>query len=224
MILTPSPHLADLIFDEATHTYTYQGREIPSVTRIIREVGMSSFGNPTGTTRPMQIGKWIHEMLRLDLSNKLDESTLSPIMKMILNDVRAWAKRIDLKSLVLETPLVHSLYRFSGTPDLIGLAEEKLTIFDWKWGEPRPSDLVQLAGYWLLALNCYEDLPRPGQIMPVYLKALSRGQDPKAIHGQDFIESISMFSSAQMIYRWKEKHRMLTVSRTDEHEEMEEIT
>jgi hypothetical protein len=60
----------------------------------------------------------------------------------------AWAKNFQVEIIAQEILLVSELYKYGGTPDAIGLIDNKFTLLDWKTSNAVYSDyLIQLAAY-----------------------------------------------------------------------------
>lgn len=211
--LVPRPHVSALRFDKEAHRYTVLGIPRPSVTRIIAAAGMSPFGSsePAITSPKMQIGKWMHTMLFLHFTGKLDEATLSPAMRLVLDQTKVWFTDNGLEPLVAEVPLVHSLYWYAGTPDLVArsLTVNEIVVIDWKWGVKKACDVIQLGGYVELVRNCY-DLGNTNIIaISGHLKDILAGKHVKAMSGKDLANATGIFLAANACYRWRAAHGRL---------------
>ncbi len=71
-----------------------------------------------------------------------------------------WARPRNVKSILVETPMVSEKYRFGGTPDVYGEMDDKLTLLDFKTGSGIYDDqFLQVAAYsQLLTENGYPHL------------------------------------------------------------------
>ena len=67
-----------LKFDEATHTYTLDGKVLPSVTQILKPLYDFSGITPEVLERKRQIGTAVHKAIELDLLDDLDSASLAP--------------------------------------------------------------------------------------------------------------------------------------------------
>jgi hypothetical protein len=207
--LTLKPHVAELSFEKEGHVYRRGGTVLPSVTGIIREARMTPFWNSEPGLRA-QVGTWIHDMLHMYWKGTLDEGGLSDAMRLILDSVKEWAKRVGLVVLDHERPLFHSLYLYAGTPDLVGIVRGELAVVDYKWGDPRPADIVQLGGYASLVQNCYEEVGTKKIVgQPLYLKGFSSEIDKAKITGRTMEEAQAVFLAAHSCYRFRLKHGMV---------------
>lgn len=141
---------ADLAFDEATHTYTWRGTPVPSVTTILRAVGLIDFSRvPTATLdAAMQRGRCVHEAIDADMRGDLWPSDVSEDEAGRIHAARAWLKDSGFQPTIAEARLYHPTYQYAGTCDLAGFLHGTPTVVDWKTG--RASDAVadlQLAAY-----------------------------------------------------------------------------
>jgi hypothetical protein len=72
---------------------------------------------------------------------------------------KEWAKRVSLRIVATEIPLVHSVLRYGGTLDAIGIVEGRLDLLDWKSGNRTyPEHLIQQAAYRELLRDAREQL------------------------------------------------------------------
>jgi hypothetical protein len=79
------------------------------------------------------------------------------------NAYLSWASMTKLEIVEQEFPLVSEQHQFGGTPDAIGLVNEKLSLVDWKTSNGVYQDyLLQLAAYDLLIKECRPDLVLTG--------------------------------------------------------------
>lgn len=221
MTLPLTDHAKKVVFDRVAHRYTIDGRPLSSVTRILREQGMSPFGTgePSVVTTKMQIGTWLHNMLCLHFLDRLNENSISPAMLEVLEAVKGWVKEQSLIPLAVEVPLAHSLYWYAGTPDLVAMKDDKVVVIDWKWGVPKPMDILQLGGYVELACNCYQFNQKQMVAAPVYLKDLLVGRNVRKIHGVDLHNAVGTFLAANACHRWRIANGMLPVEGPAEEED-----
>ena len=67
-----------LKFDEATHTYTLDGKVLPSVTTVLKPLYSFDGIPPEVVERKRQIGKAVHKAIELDLADDLNAASLAP--------------------------------------------------------------------------------------------------------------------------------------------------
>ena len=144
----------EFIFDESTHTYTLDGKVLPSVTEI---VGMIDFGslrklNPAVLEHAALRGTLVHEYCEaIDNGYAPDEleveTELSGYVKAYLDFLRDYGPKWEL----VEQPM-HEADRYAGTVDRYGTIDGKPCVVDIKTTESadkhtRLKWAVQLAGY-----------------------------------------------------------------------------
>lgn len=134
-------------FDEKTHTYTVDGRVVPSVTQVLKSAGLVD-------------DRWFNEGARdrgrivavaIELHSKGELGTVPDGYQ---GYVDAWKKFLAETGFVpssVEQPICHEHYGYAGTPDSIGrFRDGALTIVDVKTGADASHYALQTAGYGLM--------------------------------------------------------------------------
>lgn len=137
-----------LIFDEATHTYLLGDAALPSVTGIIKDMGLVHSDYFTEYSRDR--GTKVHQAIQLHNDGELDEDTLDPVLRPYLT---AWQRFKDEAHVTIEASevrLASEVYRFAGTIDAVGTIGGTPAILDIKSGQVQPWTAIQLAGYHIL--------------------------------------------------------------------------
>lgn len=137
----------NLEFDEATHTYTLDGKVIPSVTQILSIANDFSFVNKDVLERASKFGTAVHKATELYDDGILKEHALDTALVPYLN---GWKKFLsDTKFEILESETrVYSKHGYAGTFDRLGLLANKLTLLDIKTSTTVVrSTALQLAAY-----------------------------------------------------------------------------
>lgn len=109
-----------LTFDEASHTYYWDGQAVPNVTRVISHLTDYSRIPPATLKRAQEEGKAVHKMVELDCKGDLDVESLPEWMR---PRYEAWCKfRLDtgFDHFASECKLYHPALRYAGTADLFG--------------------------------------------------------------------------------------------------------
>ncbi len=104
-----------LTFNDETHTYTRDGKVLPSVTQIINHCVKQHAADDWY----LQRGKAVHKATELHDRGRLDPSTVDP---RILPRVNAWIKfRRDYPRpiLAIETMIAHPTIHYAGTIDRV---------------------------------------------------------------------------------------------------------
>ena len=167
-----------LSFDSITHTYTLNGRPIPSVTQVLEDVGIIDYSRIPGETREraMLRGSIVHLATQFDdefvfgiSKQPLDEDSIAPEY---MGYVEAWRRFRAEKRFYCELieHRVHDSKRgFAGTLDRTGYFEERpgaKILLDIKTGSAEYWVRMQTAAY----AGCF-DAPRTFRRMCVELHA-----------------------------------------------------
>lgn len=134
-------------FDPETHTYWHGQKKLPSVTQILKAVGIhqpSAFTNEYD----MWVGTASHKAIELYLKGTLDESTLDARLRPRLDAFKEFQAMTGFKAKDTEKPCYHEGVLVAGTPDIVGVfPDNTLAVIDEKSGSVRPSTAIQTAGY-----------------------------------------------------------------------------
>ena len=189
-----------LDFDPINHTYRVDGVVVPSVTQVLKSVGLINFSGIDALTlkRAADFGVAVHYACHLDDIDDLDESTLDDTLKPDLGAWRAFKGPKDDPMFFrqLETPIYSPVYQFAGTPDRIS----GQVIIDIKTGTTvYPVTALQLAGYAVLA-----DRPTARRLA-VQLKPDGKYQ----IHEYKDRKDREIFLACLAIYNWRIKNETM---------------
>lgn len=141
-----------LFFDDATHQYKLDGLIIPSVTQIIKDAGLVNLDwiNPGLLAEKADLGTKVHQTTEYYDTDTLNIEELHPILKAYLDGWIKFKEDYKFTPTEIELKLVHSLYKYAGTIDRVGLMNGILTLLDIKSGSKQKSNAIQTAGYTLL--------------------------------------------------------------------------
>lgn len=136
-----------LTFEDEPHIYRVDGRIVPSVTGVIRDV----YGDlvwPWRSEFALERGKRVHEAMHLWILGDLDAKRLSPYIAGFVAGGIRFLTETGFEIRVSEHRMYSSIYDVAGTTDLIGIMERKLlTCADFKTGEPGWATGPQTAMY-----------------------------------------------------------------------------
>ncbi|TET97701.1 MAG: hypothetical protein E3J23_08465 [Candidatus Stahlbacteria bacterium] len=186
-----------LEFDEAKHIYTLDGRELPSVTTILKNCGCMK-ALPFYTDAGAANGKRRHLLTELYDNRTLDWGTIaSEDMPYLEGWITA---RKDLNITVepseIEVQLYHPILGYAGTADRICLVDGVRTILDIKNGAPAKWNVLQLILYGLAYSVLFEQsLP---ELLCVYLKKNGKYKAQK----HDYSDQSYAIAAAR-IQNWK---------------------
>lgn len=147
--------MMNFTFDEATHTYQMENGEIwPSVTQVLQDMGFvdSRWFTEESRTR----GKYVHKIIELHVKGELDEDTVDESLKGYFEAYQRFACDTSFIPEEIEVPASILTYRFTGTPDYVGLLNGLPSIIDGKSGLISAVTGLQLAGYEVLKQGRYK--------------------------------------------------------------------
>ena len=136
-----------LQFDEATHTYTVDGVEYPSVTTILKDAGLIDTSQPWYTEWHRDRGTQVHKALELFDQGDLDEESLDPEIRPYVD---AWEKFLAESRCGIEQIEVrcwNKAKRYAGTIDRVLKWGPGVTICDIKCGPRAAWHGLQTAAY-----------------------------------------------------------------------------
>lgn len=137
-----------LAFDEATHTYTYNGAVVPSVTQILAPMSNLDAVPSITLAAASAFGVASHLACELDDLGELDETTLDPELVPILEAWRKFSQDHNVVWSGIEERVYHPTLRYAGTLDRYGLVDGEDAVVDIKTtAELYPAMGLQLAAY-----------------------------------------------------------------------------
>jgi len=156
-----------LKFDEKTHTYTLNGKKIPSVTQILNRVGTrNDEGSPWQSVSggdfmrdetAAVFGTEFHKAAAARIMH--NKFTYDPVMQPWINGLENFLSEYEFWDCEVEISH-HSKFGFAGTMDLFGSYKHKdragLCVLDWKTSTTiSKSTRFQTAGYEQIAREKY---------------------------------------------------------------------
>lgn len=131
-----TPMTQGLVFDGATHRYTFGGLALPSVTHILKRVGVSRRWDdiPREILEAKRLlGQAVHVAAHYYDEGTLDPQTLDPRVEPYLQAWIDFRDRTGFTPALLETPLQHPGLLIAGTIDRAG--------YFAKFADADPADL-----------------------------------------------------------------------------------
>ena len=121
-----------LTFDDATHTYRWNGVVVPGVTSILKP--LSGYGQvpPNILQAASEFGRAVHLACELDDLALLDEDHLDPALVPYLQAWRKFSLEHEVSWEQIEKPGYHQMLRFAGTPDRVGTVNRRRAVVDIK--------------------------------------------------------------------------------------------
>jgi hypothetical protein len=137
-----------IAFDEPTHTYTVEGKAMPSVTTILGVFNRGLDRVPTAILdQKARIGTAVHRACELDDAGQLDEASVHPVVAPYLQQWRLFRQRVRFDVISNEQRVFNPLHNYVGTADRIILFESDRSVLDIKTGIESPWHALQTAGY-----------------------------------------------------------------------------
>ena len=150
-----------LTFNEELHEYRWNGVAVPSVTTILKPLSNMQFVDPYILDAAQKFGTAVHKACELHDLGTLDEDALDPGLAPYLEGWKKFSVEHATRWLVIEKPMFHSVYRYAGTPDRLGMVDGCRSVVDIKSGSALfPTVGPQTAAYLNIAnhreLNPFE--------------------------------------------------------------------
>ena len=121
-----------LTFDEATHTYCWDGKRVPGVTTILQ--ALHNFdGVPAGLLAIAQErGTAVHLACEYLDQGMLDEDSIDPAIAGYVNAWRLFTAELTPIWSHIEARCFHKVMRYAGTVDRVGIINGKEYVLDIK--------------------------------------------------------------------------------------------
>ena len=189
-----------LTFDEASHTYRWSGKKVPSVTQILSPLQDFSMVNKEVLRRAQLLGTYVHRTTELYDQDDLDFDLLPDEIRPYLD---AWIKfrsECEFVPDTIEKRYYHPQLGYSGTSDRTGLVRGRMAVIDIKKMEIlSPVTGIQLAAYKELH-NLHG-----AKILDRYALGLRKDGTYRLQPYTDATD-FSAFVSLLTIKNWKERH------------------
>ena len=194
-------------FDEATHTYTLDGVELPSVTHIIRYLAVDKATNadPNMALIARERGSAVHEAtVMYDYSGEIPDgfpAEYAPYLEAYVQFVRDYKPGWEL----IEHQMGNATLGFAGTLDRFGVIDDKWCILDIKtsYKVDIPSLSAQLAAYHDLLLNEQFERLENANIRHLGLQLMRTGK--YRLYETDYEKGCDLFYSCRRIYKITEQ-------------------
>lgn len=212
-----------ILFDEASHTYTVNGQVKPGVTTILQNAGLSpdfSMVDPETLQWKATLGKEVHKVIELVFKNDLAE--YDPVLEPYVQGAKMFISTFNIRPIKSELAVYSAGLDCCGTLDLLATYNDNEEgVFDFKTSSTIDLMYVgpQTAGYDLLFREWTGQLRRkPFNRFAVQLLKNGRFKvipctDPNdllvfryACQVQDPNNSLKQFYMAQ-INSWKERFK-----------------
>lgn len=184
-----------LEFIPESHAYKLDGQYLPSVTTIIKDMGLYGDVTTYFTDYARERGSLVHRIIEWYLSGELDEDTIDPSLAPYFAAWKRFQYETGFVSTITEQPMASEIHRFAGTPDHIGKFNGSMSVVDVKTGADNPATGLQLAAYEILS----------GWRLRRYSLQLNDDGKYKLTEFKDRNDR-SVFLSALACYQWKKNN------------------
>jgi hypothetical protein len=194
---------AQVVFNEAEHTYTVDGVRWPSVTQILDPL-LELDGIPRAALEAAaRFGNHVHQACHLYDLNRLDEEDLDEPLRPYLEGWKAFLRDTGAFVCNSEQRILHPKLRYAGTLDKTILWKERRHVLDIKSGaEVPPTVGPQTAAYREALLESQSVLDCSRTRYCLHL----RPDETYRLHTLNDPADFHLFVSALNIHRWREKH------------------
>lgn len=194
-------------FDEATHTYTLDGKELPSVTHIIRYLAVDKANNadPNMALMARERGSAVHEAtVMYDYSGEIPDdfpAEYAPYLEAYVQFCRDYHPKWEL----IEHQMGNVTLGFAGTLDRFGVIDGKFCILDIKtsYKVDISSLSAQLTAYHDLLLNEQFERLENANIRHLGLQLMRTGK--YRLYETDCEKGSDLFYSCRRIYKTMEQ-------------------
>lgn len=121
-----------LVFHPVSHTYTLDGRRVPSVTQVLKPLHCLDHIPPAVLERKARLGTAVHRACELHLLGTLDESTVSPEVAPYFMQFLRFLDESGFEPALTERQVVSRRYGYAGTLDLWGYLNGRTALPDIK--------------------------------------------------------------------------------------------
>ncbi len=197
-----------LTFKEETHQYFWNDKEVPSVTQVIKAIGITRDYTQVDEFY-RQRGLLAHQAIDFHVRGTLDESTVDPEIAPYLAAFRGFEKARPYVPRETEIPLYSQEYGFAGTIDQLGTVDNEpgVGVTDLKITEnsDKAADL-QLAGYSILVAENYGYWPAFRMALELHGDGIAK---PLFYHGSPK----KLWEAVMTLWEWKQNRRSKTNTR-----------
>lgn len=144
--------IKELLFDETTHTYRYDGKLVPGVTSVLEGVGLSDFSMvpPDILAQAKEFGNEVHRITEKLDRNEDIPTGISEASGLYLCHYIKFLNDFEVEIVEIERRVFCEKYLYAGTLDRIAVLKklsDQPVLFDIKTGQKSISHQVQTAAY-----------------------------------------------------------------------------
>ncbi len=191
--------MKEVHFNPETHIYEAGGKIIPSVTQILKSVGIIVTKYHTEVSKIR--GQAVHLAIEYWLEQRLDINSIDPLILPYFEAFLCFERDSKYIARYTEMPMYHPVLNYAGKPDIVASLNNKQVLLDIKTGQVQAWHSLQVAGY---AMLC----ERNGiEIEKAYFLYLKKTGKYSLIECGDLQSAKKTFSACYEIYKWKQNGR-----------------
>lgn len=196
------PKKPTLRFDAKQHRYWLGGRELPSVTTVLKSVGIIDPSKYAGGDAALR-GTYVAEATALLDRGELDEGAIDDRLAGYVRAWRAFVKGNGVETLLVEERVHHPGYGYAGTLDRTVKFHCLRWLIDIKTGGRERWHSLQTSAY----LCCLEAIEAQTEISHHYRRAAVylKPDGTYKLDRHDSPDDWDVFLSALNVCHWKEK-------------------
>lgn len=153
--------MPEFLFYPETHTYTLDGKEIPSVTQLVEIYSTAKVEEDSDLELTFESaaerGTLLHGYLEHRLTGgEVEDYEIPSSYGGYVDAIELFLSEHELEPMLIETQMYSTPdFAFAGTPDYVGEFDDNLAIVDWKFVSQVQKTKVgaQLNGYKILCEN-----------------------------------------------------------------------
>lgn len=192
-----------LTFDEVSHTYHYDGVQIPNVTSVIAPLSDYSRVPAHIMAHAQQRGTAVHKACELYLLNDLDETSLDETVAPYFYQFVKFMRESGFSCEHSELRVFHSRLRYAGTLDLAGDLNRCHSLIDLKTPiVMNPATGPQTAAY----EDAYRDMLGIRKSKRIKRFGLKLQPDHYELIPFEDSNDINVFMAMKTLYHWKESN------------------
>jgi hypothetical protein len=201
-VKTPAQNLA-IEFDEALHLYYVRGREVPSVSRVLKDLKLTGYFSGAATLEAMARGSRVHLLTQRD-----DEGSTKPPENSdesgYLDAWREWRSSFGGVVDAIEFRIQSSKFRYAGTIDrIIRFPSGRIVVVEIKTGAEARWHRLQTSAY---TTAYVEDGHAPG-IRPEQVERLAVYLNPDGTYRERLHQNpadLQGWRSAITLWHWSQ--------------------
>lgn len=199
-------------FDAESHTYTLDGKVLPSVTTILKRMSREAYRcvDRSVMARAAALGTAVHKLIELDIAGTLDVDGLDPQLLPYLHSWHRFLATSGFRPILSEQVVWSTRYGYAGQLDLLGELHDFIALIDAKRCAQVPVTAgPQTAGYEIASRERFPDLFPQGKPIRRFALQLNTDGTHRLVPFTD-PDDTRVFLSELTCRNFMMKHKLLT--------------